>query len=268
MIHVGRNESVVIEIGGLPVALRTTEPSFAQLLEQRYGDFINPNATPLFDLKVDLVPEGTLAGDDELSVRRRNGSWTVARGDFRAEWDLGLRRGWIRQSANPYGIDSLLRILHSLELSRRGGFLVHAASAIRQGRAFLFAGRSGAGKTTLARLAPREVTLLSDEISYVRRVDGGYRAYGTPFAGELARLGKNVSAPLAALYLLEKGPAVKIEPLPAAEAARALLQNILFFAENPELVERVLVAACEFVERIPVRRLTFPRDPQVWEAIG
>jgi hypothetical protein len=90
----------------------------------------------------------------------------------------------------------VLRITHSLLLAMEGGFQLHASSAIRNGHAFLFAGVSGAGKTTMARLAPSDALVLTDEISYIRRIAGGYRAYGTPFAGELARPGANASAPL------------------------------------------------------------------------
>ena len=75
--------------------------------------------------------------------------------------------GSIRQSANPYSIDSVLRIVHTLLLARAGRFSLHASSAVRNGRAFLFAGVSGAGKTTIARLAPPDAMLLTDEISYV-----------------------------------------------------------------------------------------------------
>ena len=136
---------------------------------------------------------------------RENGRWRLERGDFRAEWDPAARQGRIRQSANPYSIDTVLRIVHTLVLAREGGFLLHAASAVRNGRAFVFAGASGAGKTTLARLAPADADLLSDEISYVRRETGGYYAYGTPFAGELARAGENLRAPLESVYLLAQG---------------------------------------------------------------
>ncbi len=145
---------------------------------------------------------------------------------------------------------------------------MHAASAVRKGRAFLFAGVSGAGKTTIARLAPGNVTLLTDEISYVREQDGGYSAFGTPFTGELAKVGDNICAPIAALYLLAKGPKNRIEPLAHAEAARALLASILFFAEDAELVKLVFESACEFVSRVPVYRLTFVPDASAWEMIG
>ena len=114
----------------------------------------------------------------------------MERGDFRAEWEPSTGKGRIRQSANPYSIDAVLRIVHTLVLARQGGFLLHSASAIRNGKAFLFAGVSGAGKTTISRLAPADATLLTDEISYVRKQDEDYFAFGTPFTGELAKLGE------------------------------------------------------------------------------
>jgi hypothetical protein len=197
----------------------------------------------------------------------RDGKWHLRRGDFRAQWDPHAGRGSIRQSANPYSIDSVLRIVHTLVLAREGGFLLHAASAIRNGRAFLFSGVSGAGKTTISRLVPADATLLTDEISYVRNGSDGYYACGTPFAGELARVGENKSAPIGALYFLAKGPENKIETIEPADAARSLMRNILFFAEDAELVKLIFRSACEFVERVPVRKLTFLPDQRVWDLI-
>ena len=162
----------------------------------------------------------------------------------------------------------MLRIVHTLVLARQGGFLLHSASAIRNGKAFLFAGVSEAGKTTISRLAPPDATLLTDEISYVRKHDSGYTAYGTPFTGELAKSGENVSAPIAALYLLAKGSENRIDPIAPAEAIRSLLANLLFFAEDGDLVQSIFHSAFDFVSRVPVFRLTFVPDARVWELIG
>jgi hypothetical protein len=202
-----------------------------------------------------------------VQVSLQGGQWVLRRGDFYARWDARAGRGRIRQSRNPYAVDSVLRIVHTLILARQGGFLVHAASAIRGGRAFLFAGVSGAGKTTISRLAPPDAALLTDEISYVRRAGNAYEAWGTPFAGELAKVGENQAAPLNTLFLLEKGPENRIEEIAEADAVRLLLRNILFFADDPELVSLVFRSACEFVEKVPVRRLIFVPDKSVWEMI-
>jgi hypothetical protein len=222
-------------------------------------------------LDVDLVESAQGDPDDDVNVSLENGVWLMRRGDFRAAWDPRSRRGRVRQTLNPYSIDAVLRILHSLLLAPEGGLLIHAASAIRNGRAFLFAGVSGAGKTAISRLAPPGVTLLTDEISYVRPAPAGlsgYIAYGTPFAGELAQPGENVSAPIGALYFLAQGPENRIDPVPESDALRELLASVLFFAHEPELANRVFASACELVRRVPIYRLTFFPGGRVWEIIG
>src|SRR5215472_1571857 len=259
--------SLVIEIGGMPVRVHTTDSDFLSLLESRYTGFVSDSDKAEIDFDVELQQPTIVDPDVDVEVSYHLGRWTLRRGDFQAEWEPAARRGWIRQTANPYSIDSVLRIVHTLTLARQGGFLLHSASAIRNGKAFLFAGVSEAGKTTISRLAPPDVTLLTDEISYVRRHGEDYVAFGTPFTGELAKFGENVSAPIATLYLLVKGKENKIDSVPAGEAVRSLLSNLLFFAKDQELVQATFHAACEFVRRVPVSRLTFFPDSRAWELI-
>ena len=259
--------SVVIAIGGVPVRVNTTDPDFLAMLQGRYAGFVSADTRAAFDFDVDLAAPAFANPDADVSVTHRSGRWFMERGDFRAEWEPAERRGRIHQTANPYSIDAVLRIVHTLVLAKQGGFLLHSASAIRNGKAFLFAGVSGAGKTTMARLAPPDATLLTDEISYVRKQDEGYVAFGTPFTGELAKLGENTSAPVAALYLLAQGTQNRIDPVAGADAGRELLANMLFFAEDQELVHWAFQAACDFVHRVPVYRLTFMPDARVWEMI-
>jgi hypothetical protein len=260
--------SVTIEIGGIPVRVHTTDPDFLRILQDRYAGFVGTSDRAEVDFDVEIAQPGSSDRDADVQVSQRSGRWLLTRGDFRAEWEPASRRGKIRQSANPYSIDAVLRIVHTLVLARQGGFLLHSASAIRNGKAFLFAGISGAGKTTISRLAPADATLLTDEISYVRKRDDRYIAFGTPFTGELAKLGENVSAPIAALYLLAQGPSNRIEPVAEGEAVRSLLANLLFFAEDEKLVQATFHSAFEFVSRVQVSRLTFVPDARVWELIG
>src|SRR5580658_8407472 len=257
-------EAVSIEIGGMAISLRTQDPSFHRLIENRYTGFVGTSPDSRLKFDIDLREPSESSVDDDLEVKMEHGEWLLKRGDFRASWNPETSRGRIRQSCNPYAIDCVLRIVHSLVLARQGGFLVHAASAIRGGKAFLFSGVSGAGKTTISRLAPPDATLLTDEISYVRREGNRYIAFGTPFAGELAKPGENVRAPLAALYLLAQGPENRIDPVGEADATRAVLESVLFFAHDSELVGHVFDSVCELVKRVPVQRLTFVPDSRVW----
>lgn len=259
---------VTLKIGPIAVSLRTDDPVFREMLERRYSGFVAPNAQPQFWFEVTLAPPNTHRAVDDVRVTREGTSWRAARGDFSASWDATTGRGWIQQSANPYAADTLLRIVNSIALAESGGFLLHAASTVRNGRAFIFSGVSGAGKTTLARLAPPDVRVLTDEMSYVVKEANGYRAWGTPFAGELARIGQNISAPIAGLFFLEKSRHNRLSDIEPAVAVRRLLRNILFLANDEDLVARLFHAAAEFVFRVPLRRLEFTPDSRAWELIG
>ena len=257
---------ITVQIGGIPIFLETSDREFRELLARRYAGFVNADAAPSYHFEIQIA-DPTAIFDEDACVQRCGRRWHIDRGDFHAELDPATHRGWVRQAANPYAIDSVLRITHSLVLAEEGGFLLHSASALRNGHAFLFAGISGAGKTTISRLAPSDASVLTDEISYVRRTSTGYCAYGTPFAGELARVGENLSAPLKTLFLLEQGPVHRIDPVSPLDATRALLRHILFFAHDQELVRRVFDAAIDFVARVNLRRLIFLPNPGVWELI-
>jgi len=93
-------------------------------------------------------------------------------------------------------------------------------------------------------------------------------AYGTPFTGEMAKLGENASAPVAALYLLAQGPENRIDPVGEADAGRGLLGNILSLPRIRSLfighfrLRATSSIACRFAG------LRLCRMRRVWELIG
>ncbi|MBL0227568.1 hypothetical protein [Thermomonas sp.] len=169
---------------------------------------------------------------------------------------------------SPYSLDSILRILLTVALAGEGGMLMHASSVVLSGRAYVFTGVSGAGKTTISRLAPEGAHLLTDEMSFIRREGGEYFAHGTPFAGELGHPGRKHERPAGRHLPAGAGPGKPIEPLSPADAVRALMSNILYFAKDGALTSQVFDNAISLAARVPVRRLTFYPDARVWDLFG
>lgn len=244
------------------------DADYSRVLARRFDGFVRTTAEPLFEFDIELADPRVPDPDDEVRVTRGEQWWTIERSDCEAVLDVDSRRGRIRQPAQPYATDTVLRILHSLLLAPRGGLLLHASSVIRNNRAFVFFGRSGAGKSTMVAMAPDDATVLSEEISYVRRDAGGYFGCGTPFTGELNRRGDNTDAPLGALFHLVQGAEDRVESLTKADALRVLMQCVLCFAGDATVTKQVFTAACDLVDRVPVQRLVFRRDPRVWELIA
>ena len=260
-----------IVIGGVCIRLRTGSVPFIAGVADRFRGFLQPVVAPDHVLEVTLSEPTIAVGDavdDEVQVTREGPFWQIRRGDFLAQWDPRTRHGHVRMVPSPYSLDSVIRILHTLILPEQGGMLMHASSVAWGGRAFVFTGVSGAGKTTISRLCPADAHILTDEMSFIRPRDGAYVAHGTPFSGELGRPGENLSAPLAGVFLLAQGPHNRIDPLSPTEAVRALMANILFFAHDDALTARVFDNAIALAAAVPVRRLTFVPDARVWDLIG
>jgi hypothetical protein len=258
---------LTVKIGETAISLLTDDARFRRMIEDRYCGFVARSAQPHYQFDVTLTPPNPARADEDVRVAREGARWRAERGDFTATWDPATGRGCIRQSPNPYSADTLLRIVHSIRLAQTGGFLLHAASAVRNGRAFLFSGVSGAGKTTLSRLAPPDARVLTDEMSYVVKEAKGYRACGTPFAGELARIGENISAPIAGLFFLEKSGQNRLLEVEPGVALAKLMRNILFLANDADLVSRVFQAAVDFVSLVPAHSMQFTPDSSAWDVV-
>jgi hypothetical protein len=156
--------------------------------------------------------------------------------------------------------------LLSWKLAGRHGFLLHAATVVRGGKAYVFTGRSGAGKSTVASLSPAG-TVLTDEISLLRFANGEWRAYGTPFGGEFRATGSNTSAPVRGLFRLVQAAENRVTPLRTIEMLRALLPNVLFFSAESEANRRLLDILGQAVDSISGYALAFRKDAVFWEVL-
>ena len=205
-----------------------------------------------------------------ISVERE-ASQSVARHEFtcnfedaRVEADNG--NAHFTGVRHEYALDSLLRMYMSWALLPLDGFLLHAASVTRNGKAYIFVGRSGAGKSTVASLSPRG-SVLTDEISLIRRTNGQWHAFGTPFWGEFKADGSNTSAPIAGIFRLIQARENRIEPLRPSELLKTVLPCVLFFSSNVvdhDRLLQILVGACQEISGF---NLQFRKSKSLWEVL-
>ncbi|MGH9365952.1 MAG: hypothetical protein ACRD1B_11930 [Thermoanaerobaculia bacterium] len=165
-----------------------------------------------------------------------------------------------------YPLDELL-IIHFL--ARGAGLEVHACGVADEGgKGFLFAGQSGAGKTTTARLWEKQagVTILSDDRIILRKAEGRIWMYGTPWHGE-ARLASPARAPLTGLYFLRQANANELLPLPTIEAAAQLLAMSFLPFHSREGLASTLEFCEEILKETPCYDFRFTPDERAVEFV-
>lgn len=137
------------------------------------------------------------------------------------------------------------------------GLMIHASALMWQGRAYLFSGPCGMGKSTHARLwiktfGRENVLIINDDKPAVRWEKDRFYVYGTPWSGK-CRVSENIRVPLGAVALLERGTENRLTPLTDAGAVYFLLNQTVRPRET-ESVERLLDLLDRLFRTTPVFR--------------
>ena len=186
--------------------------------------------------------------------------------------------GWISNSApeasftvgeSMFSLEAAIRVACSIGLLRQGILLFHSSAVELNGKAHMFAGVSGAGKSTIARLLADnhpEFIKLSDELLALRQNGNRWEAVASPFfAREELPVGR--TAPLAGIHLIAQAPEHSRTTMEPGTALPELLRHILTYSNTPTTTEVVLGLAASLITSTPVYRLEFAKRPDVASAL-
>lgn len=280
-----------LSIGGIGLSLRSDQISIELSKAVRQFSADVPDADCEIDVQVGDVGGGS-GGDvvfDSHGVwiltRERDGVTFSCRSDVFgdepykiARFERGFRRGTIVlneryfesgtvQDPLGYPLDELL--VTNL-LARKGGAEVHGcAVVVPDGRAMIFAGQSGAGKSTFARLvdAAGAASVITDERVIVRDEPGGLTVYGTPWHGE-AGYAVARRAPLGGVFFLEQASLNAVVAIPPAAAAARLIACSFPPLYDHEAVAATLRLFGIVAERVPCRVLRFLPDQTAVQCVA
>lgn len=142
------------------------------------------------------------------------------------------------------------------------GFRLHSSAVVVDGKAYLFSAPSGTGKSTHTSLWMRlfrdKAYILNDDKPSVRRIDGKWYAFGSPWSGK-NDISANACVPLAGICMIERGAENEIRPYEAREAVRKLITQL----NRPKAAEyriKLLELLDGFIQDVPIWRLECNMD--------
>lgn len=135
---------------------------------------------------------------------------------------------------------------------------IHTSTIVCEGKAVLFLGESGTGKSTHTRLWREHIEgafLLNDDSPIIRIIDGKPWVYGSPWSGKTPCY-KNESYPLAACVRLSQAPYNQIKKLSIAQGYGALHPSCPpNFAYSDELYDYISDFLGSLLSAVPVYHL-------------
>jgi hypothetical protein len=171
----------------------------------------------------------------------------------------------VTEFRNAYPLQFPLdELLVNAMLTQQGAIEIHSCGLVDQnGDGYLFAGNSGAGKTTTARLWQDDAAeILSDDRIILRRHEDGWWMYGTPWHGE-AEICSASRARLRRIFLLDKSSRNALQPLqPGAAVARLFSCGFPPFYDA-RAMSSVIGTLSSVVREVPAASLSFAKDRSV-----
>ncbi len=144
------------------------------------------------------------------------------------------------------------------------GMMLHSSAVVVDGKAYLFTADSGVGKSThtglwLAAFGERAY-ILNDDKPALRREDGVWYAYGTPWSGK-HDISVDARVPVAGIACLTRATENSIEPYGGTAAIGAIFKQL----NRPRIMEsrvKLLELLDQLIREVPVWHLACNKEPQ------
>lgn len=170
-------------------------------------------------------------------------------------------------------IETYIATVYLLYLFLHGrGTLIHSSGICDDGSGYIFAGPSGNGKSTIARLSHPRTVLCDDLVVLRKNGNGSGSVYGTPFSGDHDSVNKG--AECKALFFIEQSTSNELVPMSRMSAVIELMKEGVIgnLLSQPDIARvypcsKMLTHLIDLLEGIPCYRLRFRKDESFWEII-
>jgi hypothetical protein len=183
---------------------------------------------------------------------------------------LFVREHLFRSGVIGAVINGIMFVLSQV-LIYNNGLLLHGSAVKKDSRTALFLGGSGAGKSTIARLARPEVCY-SDDGVIIRKEEGKVYTYYSPFRQDRKCISPGrlpLKAEVNRVFLIEQGHDNKVIPLKKNELMGAILKHLIHFYRhmNDDIAQTGFHVVKDILDTLPAAGLRFAKKSGLWDDI-
>ena len=161
-----------------------------------------------------------------------------------------------------------LRFAFLIAAQLHGMFVIHSASILYKGKAWLFSGCSGTGKSTHTALWNKiyNTPVLNGDLNIISIKDNLPVTYGLPWCGT-SGIFTTASYPLGGIIFLKKAAVNNVVKLTNYDQALSIMQRMVSPSWDVTLLQKNLDFAENIIQKIPVYRLDCTKEPEAASVI-
>lgn len=190
-----------------------------------------------------------------------------------------FRQAWLEidTQMSHFAINNAAMLLYAFSTANLYTLEMHAAVAVRQGKGYLFLGKSGTGKSTHAQQwmkAFDDAWLLNDDNPIIRLYEDNGQSrlvvYGSPWSGKTPCY-RNLSAEVGGIVKLAQAPHNEARRFKLPEAYAYILSSASGLKVVPEVMDALYLTISRIVQTTPVFALECLPDTDAaqvcWNAV-
>jgi hypothetical protein len=255
------------KIGDFFIHILCESKNLRTMLEKNFHSYI-----PTENIQPDIVIKiedgyGVSFQDYNVEIIKDNNQIIYHRADYVIKVDSDYKTASISVHDELALKHALMNLFSSFIVYHNWGLLIHSSCVIENGKAHIFAGQSGAGKSTAAKLSyPRN--LLSDEATLVKITEEDVQIYNSPFRSEIEADSFSGNFSLASVQILFQALQNKREKVAKSDALFQLMDKVFFWSQSQEETSRIMKLLTLLVKKVPVYDLHFQKNNSFWELIS
>ena len=186
----------------------------------------------------------------EFWLGKKQCSTMVADKDYR-QAQVCVKENW------SFGVNNAMMVMYALATANSQTALFHSSVVSYQGKAYMFLGHSGTGKSTHSGLWLKYIEgteLVNDDNPVVRIMDGVARVYGSPWSGKTPCY-RNVVYPVGGIVKLDQAPYNEIQRQKGIMAYAAIVPSISGKRWDKQLAEGLHETENLLAQMVPVWHL-------------
>lgn len=153
-----------------------------------------------------------------------------------------------------FSINTVLMLMFAFATARNNTLLMHSSVTMKDGKGYLFLGKSGTGKSTHSQLWINNIegcSLLNDDNPVIRVTETGeVRVYGSPWSGKTPCY-CNLDVPVGAIVTLQQAKTNKIRRQSLPEAYASVYVSFSGYRFIKEMADGLHITNAMVVSKVP-----------------